>query len=439
MKNTLRLRLIIGLSILIAIVAVIQGVTAYQAALREADGVFDYYLQQMATSLEGGVSQSPQAKLQVPAAGSVDFIVQIWSEDGTKVYQSRAIATLPDHAVLGFSEAPNGQGKWRVYSIQAPTQTIQVVQDMSVRRRMASSLAWHTVWPLLLFVPLLLLLVVWEVNRSLRPISRVRQSVATRQVGDLSPLPEQGLPDEVLPLVVEINQLFARVQTSFSTQRQFIADAAHELRSPLTALKLQAQSLLREQSAEINQTGMRRLLDGIERAGRLVEQLLTLARQEAVSTSLATIIQGDLSRVLLEEAGDCLPMAEHRQQSLQVETTDGVLVAMGDDTLHRVIRNLLDNAIKYTPVGGTISISMGMDNEHVWFEIGDSGQGIPDAEQDRIFDRFYRVPSTAGHGAGLGMSIVQTAVNQHRGQLVLGTSSLGGLSVRVILPRVTAA
>ncbi len=174
-----------------------------------------------------------------------DFVVQVWTADGLRVFASAQRAALPQLAVLGFSDAPAHGTIYRVFSMQSHSQVIQVAQDMAARRQMASKLALRTVWPIAVMAPLLMLVVWWVVSTSLAPVSRVRRQLAARQADGLSEVSETGLPDEVRPLVQELNLLFKRVGQAFEAQRSFVADAAHELRSPLAALRLQAQGLKR--------------------------------------------------------------------------------------------------------------------------------------------------------------------------------------------------
>jgi two-component system OmpR family sensor kinase len=177
-------------------------------------------------------------------------VVQVWSPDGVQVFRSASRARLPQRAVLGFSNVRANGTTYRIFSIQTSAQTVQVAQDLAVRQSMASNLALRTLGPIAVMMPILMLVVWWVVSGSLEPVARVRKQVASRQADDLSPVSDAGLPDEVLPLVQELNLLFGRVRTAFEAQQHFVADAAHELRTPLAALKLQVQSLEPGQRAD---------------------------------------------------------------------------------------------------------------------------------------------------------------------------------------------
>ncbi|WP_312551964.1 histidine kinase dimerization/phospho-acceptor domain-containing protein, partial [Massilia sp.] len=281
--HSLRGRLLWFLLAAITLAALAQASIAYNTALSDADQIFDYHMQQMALSLRSGTPLSnTEARERIEdAPGNDDLVVQMWSPDGVQVFHSVSRARLPQRAVLGFSNLKANGTTYRVFSIQTAGQTVQVAQDLAVRRNMAGNLALRTLGPIAVMMPMLMLVVWWVVSGSLEPVARVRKQVAARQADDLSPVSEAGLPDEVRPLVHELNLLFDRVRTAFDAQQHFVADAAHELRTPLAALRLQAQSLDRAETVEARKVAVARLTAGIDRATRLVEQLLVLARQEA--------------------------------------------------------------------------------------------------------------------------------------------------------------
>ena len=263
--------------------------------------------------------------------------------------------------MLGFSNVKANGTTYRVFSVQTRNQTVQVAQDMAVRRNMAGNLALRTVGPIAVMMPILMLVVWWVVSGSLEPVARVRTQVAARQADDLSPVSEAGLPDEVLPLVQELNLLFGRVKTAFDAQQHFVADAAHELRTPLAALKLQAQSLERADTPTRRAASRSaRLTAGIERATRLVEQLLVLARQEASAAERRQAAAGrrwpnwraarvgDLAGAAQAKGIDLGPAARRRRPASKASPTRSTIL----------MRNLVDNAIKYTPAGGTVDVEV---------------------------------------------------------------------------------
>ncbi|HAT32266.1 MAG TPA: two-component sensor histidine kinase [Janthinobacterium sp.] len=439
--HSLRSRLLWFLLAAIIMAALAQASIAYRSALYDADQIFDYHMQQMALSLRSGtpLTNVPQG----PSADPVnnDLVVQVWTPDGVQVFRSISRAQLPQRAVLGFSNVKANGTTYRIFSVQTSSQTVQIAQDMAVRKRMAGSLALRTVGPIALMAPILMLVVWWVVSGSLAPVARVRKQVAARQADDLSPVSEADLPDEVQPLVHELNLLFGRVQTAFDAQQHFVADAAHELRTPLAALKLQVLSLERAEDAGARALAVSRLTAGIERSTRLVEQLLVLARQEASAAAGEPPRPVDLGELVKRTLGDMAGFAQARQIDLGLHHADpGARVGGQADALVIMLRNLIDNAIKYTPAGGTVDLDLRVGPGGVVLAVEDSGPGISEEERGRVFSRFYRVPGSAAGGSGLGLAIIKAIAERHGARLALGKSErLHGLCVRVEFPQAMKA
>jgi two-component system OmpR family sensor kinase len=435
--NSLRARLLGLLLLAIVLTAAAQSLVVYRQARAEADSIFDYHMQQMAQALRNGVTMPTMPALDDELAGSddFDFVVQVWSAEGVRLFHSSAKGELPQRAVLGFSEMRVAGAPYRVYSLQTRSQVIQVAQEMAPRRVMARTLALRTVAPIVWMAPLLMLIAWWVVSASLRPVARVRQQVAERQADDLSTLEEAGVPDEIAPLVHELNLLFARVREAFDAQRYFVADAAHELRSPLAALRLQVQGLQRARDQATRELALERLLAGIDRATRLVEQLLLLARQQAKASSgepAQPVLLVDLVRAALADAA---ALAQQRGIDLGLVQADAGEVAGHPDALRILLRNLLDNAIRYTPEGGRVDVSVLLQGNALLLCVDDSGPGIAQADRARVMDRFYRVQGSPAGGSGLGLAIVQAIAQLHGASLTLSTApGLGGLRAQLRFP-----
>jgi two-component system OmpR family sensor kinase len=439
--HSLRGRLLWFLLAAITMAAIAQAMIAYRSALSDADQIFDYHMQQMAMSLRSSATLTNKAADTAADPENDDLVVQVWTPDGAQVFRSLSRAALPQRAVLGFSNVKANNTTYRIFSVQTSNQTVQVAQDMAVRQRMAGTLALRTVGPIAVMAPVLMLVVWWVVSGSLAPVSRVKRQVAARQADDLSPVSENDLPDEVLPLVHELNLLFGRVRTAFDAQQHFVADAAHELRSPLAALKLQVLSLERAQDEAARSLAISRVTAGIERATRLVEQLLVLARQEG-SVNDVKLEPVSLSDLVKRTLGDMAGLAQARQIDLGLHHADDATVDGQPDALIILLRNLVDNAIKYTPSGGTVDIdlrrSAGATKNvpgRVVLSVEDSGPGIPPEERERVFSRFYRVPGSQAGGSGLGLAIIKSIAERHGAVLTLDQSErLGGLKVKVDFP-----
>ena len=368
-----------------------------------------------------------------------DFVLQIWTLDGERVFESAVRAELPQRAVLGFADASAHGTRYRVYSVQARNFVIQVAQDMAVRQRMASALALRTALPIVLLAPLLMGLVGWVVSRSLAPVARVQRQVALRRADDLTEVADTGLPDEVRPLVHEFNGLLRRVAQAFDAQQRFVADAAHELRSPLAALKLQVQGLQRAPDDATRERALERLGSGIDRATRLIEQLLVLARQQASAASGVPPEPVALAELLRSAVTDMVPAAQVRRIDIGLTQADAGPVNGHAEALRILVRNLLENAVKYTPAGGQVDVALRAEAAALVLSVEDSGPGILEAERERVLDRFVRLPDAPSSGSGLGLAIAKSVADLHGAALRLDASpTLGGLRVQVVFPRVGA-
>ena len=435
--KSLRARLLWFLLAAIVLAAGSQAFVAYRTVLNEADEIFDYHMQQMALSLRAGLPPSAAVSGLSDGDENFEFVVQVWTIDGQRIFESAAQAALPQRAVLGFSNVRARGTTYRVFSLQSRTLVIQVAQDMAARRHMAGTLALRTVGPIALAAPLLMLVVWWVVSRSLAPVARVRGQVAARQADDLSPVSESGLPEEVRPLVHELNLLFERVRHAFEAQKHFVADAAHELRSPLAALKLQVQSLKRAPDEATRELAVNRLAAGIDRATRLVEQMLALARQEASASADMPLEAVELQEVARLALSDAIAAAQARRIDIGIASADAARVRGRPEALRTLLRNLLDNAVKYTPEGGRVDIRIAQQADGAELAVEDSGPGLPAEERERVLDRFYRSGESQAPGSGLGLAIVKSIADQHGATLDIGHSeSLGGLRVRLRFPSI---
>ena len=436
MTGSLRARLLLFLLAAIVLAAGVQALVAYRTVLNEADEIFDYHMQQMALSLRAGLPPSAAVGGIGTGEQNFEFVVQVWTTEGVRIFESAEEAALPQLAVLGFADVRARGTTYRVFSVQTHGLVIQVAQDLRVRKRMAGALALRTIGPIALMAPLLMLVVWWVVSRSLAPVARVRRQVAAREANELSPVSEEGLPEEVRPLVHELNLLFDRVRHAFDAQKHFVADAAHELRSPLTALKLQVQSLQRAPDEATRDIAIGRLAAGIDRATRLVEQMLALARHEASMAAGAKPEQVDLNEVARLAVSDAIANAQARRIDIGIAVsaadndTVAVVVQGQPEALRMMLRNLLDNAVKYTPEGGQVDIGIAHRDAGVELCVDDSGPGLPESERERVLDRFYRSGEPQAPGSGLGLAIVKSIADLHGATVSLGASpSLGGLRV----------
>jgi len=435
-RHSLRTRLLAWLLAAIVVATLAQAGLAYTTALSQADVIFDRHLQKMAAALASGAalgSLPPNEEVSDDRA-SEDFVVQMWNARGDPIFRSAAHQKLRQPARPGFSLVHALDGReYRVYAQASPGLTLLVAQDMDARRDMARTLALRTILPTLPMTPLLALIAWLVVSRSLAPVARLRAQMAARKVDELAPLNGRGLPAEIQPLIQELNLLFERLRQAFDSQRVFVADAAHELRSPLAALKIQLQGLQRAGDDPTRELAVKRLAAGIDRAGHLVDQMLVLARQEASVAEGVALESLDLAQPGFLALSDTLASAQARQIDLGVHRAESVVVAGNAESLRILVRNLLDNGVKYTPAGGTVDLSVHATPEGALVTVEDSGPGIPEKDRARALDRFYRVVNGAGAtGSGLGLAIVKSIADMHGATIALDDSQrLGGLRVRV--------
>jgi signal transduction histidine kinase len=432
--KSIRARLLVSLLSVVVLSAAVSAAVTYRNVLHETESLFDYQLRQMALSLrdQGFIPADEAAAL---ASDDFDFIVQIWTADGTRIYASHPGLALPPQAVLGFADVRLGDGTWRLFSTATRDRVIQVAQPLAIRRELAAQTALRTVVPVLVLAPILAIAIGWSVNTSLRPVRRLAAEVKRRDADALEPVAESGLPAEVSPLVESINALLARLRSAFNAQRAFVSDAAHELRSPLTALKLQLQLLQRSTDESSRNQAIETLSAGIERATHLVAQLLTLARTEPGGQH-APLAPTDLAEAARQAVADVVPLAAAKSIRLSLDAPADCTVE-GDATALRIlVRNLVDNAVRYTPDGGQVESTLAKDRGQIVLTVDDSGPGIPTSDRVRVFDRFYRrsgnESSALGEtGSGLGLAIVRSIADRHRATVQLTHSALGGLRVLV--------
>lgn len=431
------------LGVLLAGIAV-AAVGTYWRARDEANTLFDHQLQEMVASLtDAPFAAAPAGPGSV--AGADALVVQIWDRNGVQLYLSQPQRELPQHAQLGFTDLHTAQGEWRVFSALAGGQVIQVAQPMRARRELATSMALRTIVPLLAVMPVLGFLIWLIIARGLQPLERVAAAVSRRSPTQLEPLAERDLPREVRPLVQALNGLLQRLGDTLAAQRTFIADAAHELRTPLTAVHLQAQLAERASSDGERVKALAELKAGLERATRLSEQLLTLARAEPGVASGERAVQmidlAPLSREVIEELA---PLAAQRGIDLGLSEAAARPVSGDREALRTLLSNLVDNALRYTASGGRVDVTTGQEGDRSTLWVRDNGPGIAPAERERVFDRFYRGqpggdPSARVRGSGLGLAIVKRIAERHGARIELGPGIDGaGLGVSVHFPATAA-
>jgi signal transduction histidine kinase len=431
--RSIRARLLVALMILVALISLLAAGVTYRRVLSETSTLFDYQLRQMALSLRTQISLAPRIEVP-PDQSDTDFVVQIWDVFGARTYLSRPGLPMINQTVLGYADLSLRGEAWRAYGLQTRDGVIQIAQPVRVRESLARAAALRVVIPLILLLPIMIGAVAWIVSRGLLPLRFVTTEVQRRDVRSLTPLNTHNLPLEIEPLVSELNRLLERLHRAFSVQRAFISDAAHELRSPLTALRLQLQLLDRAPDEAARIEARSRLGAAVERAIHLVEQLLALARSEPQDAS-PDFDPLDLSAAAAEGIRDAHELALSRHIDLSLDATPNLVVRGDPEALRVLVRNLVDNAVRYTPPHGSVQVRSRAAPGEAVLEVTDTGPGIAPAERERVFDRFYRRAAAQESGTGLGLAIVKAIAERHGAHVILGEAPGGGLRASVSFPR----
>jgi two-component system sensor histidine kinase QseC len=431
------LALVLGL---VAAVWVATALATWLDARHELDELLDGHLAQAAALLvvhqARGIEDEEHA-VDAPSlhryAPKVAF--QVFHE-GRLVLRSE---NAPRHPMLergrfrgGFRTVRIGGVDWRVFATRGRESDVQVYVGEQVASRSAILLAVlrGALWPLALALPTLGLAAWWAVRRGVAPLRRLAVALDRREPQALEPIALAGAPLEVVSVVAALNRLFERIRDLLESERRFTADAAHELRTPIAAIRAQAQVALAESDDAQRRRALEGTLAGCDRLVRLVEQLLMLSRLEAASGGETTLV--DLASVARRAVAEIAPRAIARDQALDFHA-EGACPIRGEETLLGVlVRNLVDNAVRYAPRGARIAVAVQRVNERVALRVEDSGPGMSEPERRRLGERFFRVAGSAESGSGLGWSIVRRIAATHGLEVRVGSSSrLGGLEVEV--------
>ncbi|HWJ94713.1 MAG TPA: ATP-binding protein, partial [Telluria sp.] len=347
--------------------------------------------------------------------------------DGRLVLHSANAPTAPmaTHGG-GFASVERDGQRWRVFSASDGEVQVHVAEQEGSRRDILEAVLRGTLWPLALALPLLAPAIWWAVRRGAAPLRVLGEGLAGRAADSLEPLPLARVPAEVLPMVEALNGLFTRIAALIESERRFTADAAHELRTPLAAIRMQAQVALNEADSERRQRALTATVHGCDRAARLVEQLLTLARLERGNApALAPV---DLAAVARTVVADLAPGALAKEQQLELDARSTCPLAGNEPLLAILVRNLVDNAVRYAPRGARIRVEV----DDAGITVEDSGPGMNEQDMVRLGERFFRVTGTGETGSGLGWSIARRIAQVHGLRLAARRSPLlGGLSVQL--------
>lgn len=419
-------------AVLLAVGIVSSGI-AYLAGKMETDCFLDSQLMQVAQQAgEGPASASTLFRRIDPED---ELVVQIWDSSG-EITKSTGGVALPRQPRDGFTDLIFEGVPWRVFTATDSKRTVQIGQREEVRDEIAEHLAMSAALPIFVAIPLAWALVAWSLSRLLKRLDRLSAEMARRSVGAAESLPTSEAPLEVRPLVVAMNELLIRQRNAIDRQRRFVSDAAHELRTPLTAVQLLVDTLRErgERRRGDDAVLLGELTVAIRRSRSLSDQLLKLARADTDYDDNASS-DLDLRELLLVVAASQVSQASKKQVELSLHAATSIRVDCSEIDLTNLLSNLVDNAIRYTPSGGSVTVSLTSVSGTACVEVVDTGIGIPPEALPRIYDRFYRAAGQDFEGSGLGLSIAKAVSDKYGFDLSIANHAAGGVIARVIFPR----
>lgn len=441
---SLRARLLIALLSLIGVVWVVVIALTYVDAQRELDTVLDSHLVQSARLL---VAQSAHELEELdfeepesPGPYGQPVAFQIWREGRNLVLKSvDAPSTRLSSMESGLSEANIAGTHWRVYSQwdQHRRMLVQVAEDRRVRDKLAARIAFNTTVPVLVSIPLLVIAVGWAIQRALRPVLLLGREVERRRSVALEPITASGIPKEIAPLVDKLNDLFARVRQTFDQERRFTANAAHELRTPLSALRVQAEVARDSHNPATTRAALDQVILACDRLTRLTSQLLTLARADEQATERSRCRLDSIAREVIAEYA---PQALAANQEISLEAPEPLEMEGNASLLAAMLRNLIDNALRHGGSPLRVVVSLAHNGDETLVTVNDDGRGVSPEALQALGTRFFRPSGTLATGSGLGIALARRIAEWHGGALVLAAGSGGrGLQARISLRKGTDA
>lgn len=452
MIRSIRYFLLISLLLSITIASAINGIGNYLLDEKVVQPYLDNQLLRVSTLIDmlyQSTHLSPAARRDIfyylhttQPITKQKFLFQVWSKEGKLVLNSSPNLNLNfKNAPLGYSDLVIDNQDWRIYvTLENKLKSRIVVAEMyTLRRELADDIAHSNANILLITYPVFGILVWFIVTLALRSITRVTSEISNRASTYLEPVQLTEIPIEIKPLVAELNRLFIRLHLAFDRNKRFAADAAHELRTPLAALKTHAQVALMTEDPIDKNKALENVIQSVNRSAHVVDQLLTLSRL-GEEEHLSDMKPVDLHKLAVEIVAYLVPAAFEKNIEIDLASAPAHPIVMGSDTaLGILIRNVVDNAIRYTPAFGEVHIAILETKSQVIFRVTDTGMGIPSELRERVFERFFRILGTQASGSGLGLAIVSQITALHHGEVRLNTPENNvGLQFEVAFPKVTA-
>ena len=404
----------------------LQGVMRLPVQDSERDGLY--------AAFNAALEHADQPRPGHPYESKLAF--QVWSPAGAVLVRSAAAPQLDaPPTVQGYSTLDLGRHQWRGFLLEDPQRGLLIWtgERDDVRQELIDSIVRHTLYPNLLGSLVLAALLWWAIGWGLAPLRNMAEVIRGRHADSLEPLQLDPLPSELAPMQAALNRLLAQIDLVLERERRFIADAAHELRTPLAVLKVHAQNATQAQDDEARRQSLQHLIGGIDRATRVVNQLLTMARIEPMPGKVERTIT-DLQALVRETLAELTPWVLRQGLELSLEVGEGNFRLAADSaTLGIALQNLVTNAVNFSPAGGRVRVLLHDDGEQVLLQVEDQGPGIPAEDLERVFERFHSRNNS--QGAGLGLAIVKRIAEQHGGGIRLGNLAGGGLRATLELPR----
>lgn len=417
----------------------IQALLSMELAANEVNTIQN----NLAISRINSNQSSPPAGIALPKninANDHNFYIefQVWDAQNHLLLHSPGAPVIPfTDGAPGLANVTLKSQAWRVYTLTDKNThyTLMIAEHINYRQALENRLTQDSIYIMLLSYPFLALLIWFIVGKALYILKRVTLEVSHRAPSFLEPFDLTAVPAEIIPLIEALNHLFGRLRDAFEREKRFTGDAAHELKTPLAAISAQAQAALRV-SRDSNREALTKILEGVNRSNHVIQQLLTLSRMvpEATTQDFTTV---KLAREVADMAAMLAPEAIQKNIELEFLSPDSPATIQGNATaISILIRNLIDNAIRYTPPEGWVTIEIKANEQQVILIVTDSGPGIPSELRERVFERFYRIVGNESPGSGLGLGIVQQIAKLHKAKVLLSTPKNGiGLEVQVIFSK----
>jgi len=430
-------RLLAGLVSGVLLCGMIAAVVIYVRARDEVDELFDRQLKQIALSLREQEDLSVTQPEPPDDQEEERIVVSAWDRKGLPVFGLARDRRAPAAGSEGYATVIWQSQPWRVYTGLGSGGTVEVAQPLAARASIAMRIVARILVPTIPLVIGLIALVWITVRQGLKPLAEVTHALAARTGDKLQPMVVEHQATEVMPFIRALNELLLRLKREITRQKHFVADAAHEFRTPLAALQLQLELVQSADSSAERSAALTQLRHGIDRLTHLAHQLLTMARHDPDTARRPTQTL-DLSEVAIRVMGELWPLAKARGIDLGSVEHERILVHGDPEAFSIMLMNIVDNAIRYTPSGGRVDINLRQNGSAVELEVSDTGSGVPSQERERVFDRFYRGSGQTTEGSGLGLAIVKRIAEQCGATIALEDGQGGrGLRVRISLKAAT--